>query len=39
MRHFLASLDRTTRLLLAGSLALSSASLAAAVHGVPGLTS
>jgi len=37
--HFLTSLDRSSRLLLGATIALSSASLAAAAHGVPGLTS
>lgn len=37
VRHFLASLDRASRLLLCGTLGLSGASFALAVHGLPGV--
>jgi len=39
LRDFLASLDRATRLVLCGTVALSGASFAAAVHGLPGVAS
>jgi hypothetical protein len=37
VRDFLASLDRSSRLLLCGTVALSGASFAMAAHGVPGV--
>jgi hypothetical protein len=39
LRDFLASLDRASRLLMAGTVALSGASFAAAANGFPGLAS
>jgi hypothetical protein len=39
LRDFLASLDRASRLLLAGTVALSGASFAVTVNGFPGLAS
>ena len=39
LRDFLASLDRASRLLLAGTVALSGTSFAVAVNGFPGLAS
>jgi len=39
VRDFLASLDRSSRLLVCGTVGLSGASLALAVHGLPGVAS
>jgi len=39
VRDVLASLDRATRLALCGTVALSGASFALAVHGLPGVAS